>query len=320
MATPEKPENKHEEFDRKVERFDLDDRTLKIWEIIRMTPIVIIALILMFVAVNKDMHKPVETEIPSDGNLYVHYIDVGQGDSTFIQLPNGQVLLIDAGEKDQGEKVVNYIKQFGYTHLDYVVATHPHSDHIGGLPAVLDNFTVGKFYMPKLAEESIPTTQTYLNLLEKLDEKNIEVNTARAGIYMLQEWNTVAEFIGPREEYYDDLNNYSARILLRHGGRSFMFLGDSEREGESEILEDVMIEVLKLSHHGSNTSSSDKFLRRVRPDIAIISCGADNEYGHPHEEVLQRVEDRDAQLYRTDLDGTIIIKTDGVNLDVTTEK
>lgn len=249
-------------------------------------------------------------------NMKVHYIDVEEGDSIFIELPNEKTMLIDAGEAVEGKKVINYIKQLGYSNIDYVVGTHPHTDHIGGLAQVINSFDVGKIYMPKV----ISTSKTYENLLNIISMKGLKIQTAKVGINIINENNLLIDIIAPNNDSYSDLNNYSVVIKITHKNRKFIFMGDAETISENEILTDVTADIVKVGHHGSNTSSGQNFVDRVNAKYAIISVGSDNNYNHPNMNIVNRWENSGAKVYRTDLSGTIIAITDGNALSIETEK
>lgn len=249
-------------------------------------------------------------------NMKVHYIDVEEGDSIFIELPNEKNMLIDAGEAVEGKKVINYIKQLGYSNIDYVVGTHPHTDHIGGLAQVINSFDVGKIYMPKV----ISTSKTYENLLDTISMKGLKIQNARAGVNIINENNLLIDIIAPNNDSYSDLNNYSVVIKITYKNRKFIFMGDAEMISENEILTDVTADIVKVGHHGSNTSSGQNFVDRVNAKYAIISVGSDNNYNHPNMNIVNRWENSGAKVYRTDLSGTIIAITDGNALSIETEK
>lgn len=240
--------------------------------------------------------------------LKVHFIDVGQGDSVLIESDN-KYMLIDAGERNKSKVVIDYLENIGVKKLDYLIATHPHSDHIGGLADVIGYFDIGKVIMPDV----VHTTKTFEDLLDAISEKNLKITKAVVGnVYNIGDASFV--IIAPNKNSYDNLNNYSVGIKLQNGANSFLFTGDAEVKSENEMLQNGInldADVLKLGHHGSSTSNSHNFLDAVTPDIAIISVGEGNSYGHPHAEVLQTLNDRNIKLYRTDKQGTIILESDG---------
>lgn len=249
-------------------------------------------------------------------NFISHYIDVGQGDSEFLELPNGQTMLIDASTKDQSDTIIEYIESKGYSSIDYVIATHPHADHIGGMAAVIEHFDIGTVYMPNIET----STKTFENLLETIMDKGLKIKTAKAGVSVLDTADLDIEMLAPVQKSYSNLNNYSAVIKVTYKDTAFLYMGDAETEIEEEITADVSADVIKVGHHGSDTSSSQNFVERVSPRYAIMEVGADNSYGHPKSEIIERWENNGATVYRTDLNGNIIVTSDGQNITVNTEK
>lgn len=247
------------------------------------------------------------------GNLIVHYIDVGQGDATFIELPNKETMLIDTGEKSEGKKVTNYINELGYNKIDYVIGTHPHSDHIGSLEEVINTFDIGDIYMPKVVSNS----NVYKDLLMTIKNKDKIVKKAFKDVSIIEEEELNISFLSPTKEEYSNLNNYSAVLKIVYQDTCFLFMGDAETEVEKE-LDSINCDVLKVGHHGSYTSSSLDFVKSTSPKYAIISVGKDNKYGHPDKSILKRYLDNNTEIYRTDLDGTIKVISDGK--DITTQK
>lgn len=261
-----------------------------------------------------------------NSEVRVHYIDVGQGDSIFIEA-GPKTILIDAGEKEYGQKVSDYISELGYDKLDIVIATHPHSDHIGGLPEVLGNFEIGTVIMPKIADDMVPTTKVYEKLLAIISDKNIKAAAASDSLSFV--WSDSAgekimfRILGPVTDKYKDLNNYSVVSKLTYNDVSFLFTGDMEDSAEEDLIysgADLKATVLKVGHHGSSTSSSPAFLKKVSPLAAVIQCGKDNSYGHPHEETLEKLSKYTDKIYRTDENGTILIITDGKTVVAVKEK
>lgn len=246
----------------------------------------------------------------SGDTLRVNYIDVGQGDSIFIQLPNKETMLIDAGEAYEADNVINYLNNLGIKKIDYVVGTHPHTDHIGGLEEVINTFDVGSIYMPKVSSNS----KTFEDLLTTISNKGLKVKTAKSGVVVLSEDNLKLEFIAPNSDNYSNLNNYSAVLKLTYLDNTFLFMGDAETLSEDEITSDVDADVIKVGHHGSDSSSSVEFVKKVNPEYAIIMVGEGNSYNHPYQSIIDRYESVGAKVLRTDLDGNIVCGSDGVDV------
>lgn len=250
----------------------------------------------------------------------VHYIDVGQGDCELVEC-DGKFMLIDAGENGHENDVINYLTKLGVEKLDYVVASHQHSDHIGGLAEVLAEFGADNIIMPRLTKAQTPTNSTYKAFLKAVQASGAKVIEAKVGA----EYNlgtSSFEILGPVTNDAEDINNMSAVMRLDYGENSFLFTGDAETEEELEILDNgayLDCDVLKAGHHGSSTSSHKKFLAAVTPEICVISCGADNDYGHPHDKAVKRIKKQTDRIYRTDICGDIVIESDGANLSVSYE-
>lgn len=265
-----------------------------------------------------EQKKPVTV---SGGNISVHFIDVGQGDCALISAGD-TFTLIDSGEYTAAEDVIAYLEDLGVERLDMVIASHPHSDHIGSMNSVLDTFGADVVVMPKLTSDMIPTTASYEKLLKSVKNCGADLEYAQVGkVYSLTDECTL-EIVAPVKDY-DDLNNYSIAAVLRHGENSFLFTGDIEKKAERDILDsgaDISADVLKVGHHGSRTSSLKVFLQTVDPRYAVISVAAPNDYGHPHDETLEMLEMLGIEVLRTDQSGNIVFVSDGVQLAVTTEK
>ena len=243
----------------------------------------------------------------SSGTLKVNYIDVGQGDSIFIQLPNNKTMLIDAGEAYKSDNVINYLNDLGITKINYVIGTHPHIDHIGGLEEVINTFDIGSIYMPR----AVSTSKTYEDLLTTISSKGLKVKTAKSGVVVLDEDNLKLEFIAPNSDSYSELNNYSAVLKLTYLDNTFLFMGDAETLSEDEITNEIKADVIKVGHHGSDSSSSLEFVKKVSPEYAIIMVGVGNSYNHPYQSIIDRYESVGAKVLRTDLDGNIVCDSDG---------
>ena len=254
--------------------------------------------------------EPPRQATPVTGDLDVHFIDVGQGDATLILTPEGKSMLIDTGESSEKEFLIEYIRSAGITTLDRLVLTHPHTDHIGGASAVLEAFDVKTVMMP----DAESNTTTFLRLLEAIDNENCDVIIPKIkDTYALG--TAVITCLGPVERY-EDLNDMSLVLRLDYGSTSFLFTGDAEKPSEQDMMKAhspmaFSVDVLKLGHHGSSTSTAKAFLSAVSPTFAIASCGKDNEYGHPHTEILSAMKQANITLLRTDLDGTVTLTSDG---------
>src|SRR5665647_3197276 len=258
-------------------------------------------------------------ELPAAGrNLTVNFLDVGQGDSILVKYDN-KAMLIDAGEKDKGEVVSAYLKNQEISTLDYVVATHPHSDHIGGMVDILNSFKVEHF----IDSGYLYTSKTYEDMLTTIDKKNIPFETPKRGDKINFASGIDVQVLNPGNSYFtDDPNQNSIVLKITDGTVSFLLTGDAGIEAENEIMKagyNVNADILKVGHHGSRTSSSASFINAVSPAVSVIEVGAGNDYGHPHKETLDRLQ-KVSKVYRTDLDGTITITTDGSAYSVSTQK
>lgn len=276
---------------------------------------VILTIIFMILAGAFELFQGTVAITPSE-DLKVHFLDVGQGDSIFIELPTNETILIDASIKDASNKIINYLREENVSKIDYVFATHPHSDHIGGMSAVIKTFDIGQIYMPK----AVTTTKTYENLLLTIKDKNLKIKAAKAGNTIIDTDDLKLVVLAPNQDSYESLNNYSIVLKLTYKEKSFLFMGDAETLSEKEITGDIQADVLKVGHHGSRTSTSQAFLNKVNPSYAVISVGLNNDYKHPHQEVIDRLEKKNIKIYRTDQNGDIIFTTDGYNIDVKVEK
>ncbi|MFT8316311.1 MAG: ComEC/Rec2 family competence protein [Clostridium sp.] len=257
----------------------------------------------------------VKIDYPPD-TLVVHYIDVGQGDSELVQI-NNKNILIDAGPKDAENKVVSYIKAQDITTLDYLIETHPHEDHIGGMEAVVKSFKINEFIGPKIYNP--PTTSIFKDLITTLKNRNMKITVLEPGDSINLGENVKCQILSPIKSSYDNLNNYSVVLKITYKNSKFLFTGDAEQEDESKILNngfDISSDVLKVGHHGSSSSSSESFLKEVSPKIAVISCGKNNDYSHPHKVTLDKLNSINCKIYRTDLNGDIVITSDGNTIKV----
>lgn len=253
-------------------------------------------------------------KLPEDSSFEVHYIDVGQADSALV-LCDGQSMLIDGGNVADSDLVAAYLKKENIDELDYCICTHAHEDHVGGLSGALSVASAENIIAPKTGAD----TKAYKNFVSKAEAQGVPIEHPSAGDTFELGSSTVT-ILGPISESADDLNNTSIVLKVNYGETSFLFTGDAEYEEEREILDagyDISADVLKVGHHGSDTSTSYVWLREVMPEYAVISVGADNSYGHPDETVLSRLRDEGAEVYRTDIQGDIIAVSDGKSVSIT---
>ena len=252
------------------------------------------------------------SDVEVNGKFIASFIDVGQGDSIFLEFPNGKNMLIDAGEKYESETVQSFINSKGYFSLDYVVGTHPHTDHIGGLESIIRRYEIGEIYLPKV----VHTSKTYENLLTTINELGYKVNSAISGMEIINEKGLEVKILSPKNSNYSELNNYSVVIKIVFGNTSFLFMGDAEKVVENEILSEVSADVVKVGHHGSDSSSSSDFVESVKAKYAVIMSGVDNQYDLPSDEVVSRWENSGAKVYNTSVNGNIVMVSDGNNISV----
>ena len=256
-------------------------------------------------------------DIPADAQaqIAVHFVDVGQGDCAIVETPDGNIL-IDAGTKQSEAAIRRCIDDLGITAFAYAIFTHPHADHIGSAAALVEAYPIDSVVMPN----AVSTSKTFEKLVAAIEEKDCRVIEGKAGKHLTLGALTI-DLLAPCKAY-DDLNNMSVVVLLTYGNGTFLFTGDAETLSETDMLEIGVppCDVLKVGHHGSSTSSSEAFIEAVSPQIAVISVGDGNSYGHPHASTLDRLEAHDVQIYRTDLCGTITITCDGTQFGIETEK
>jgi beta-lactamase superfamily II metal-dependent hydrolase len=258
--------------------------------------------------------------VSGGGGVAVHFLDVGQGKAIFIQ-SGGENAVIDVGENGQGSGVISYLRERGVGKIDLLIGTHPHSDHIGDMDMLIEAFEIGEILLPDIPAAVTPTTQTYTDLLLAIGKKGLQITLAQPGdTYSLGE--ATLTILSPMAAY-TELNELSVAARLTYGETAFLFTGDIEAAAEAAILEsgrNLNADVLDVAHHGSDSSSTVAFLEKVKPAIAVISCGVDNSYGHPARDAVERLQTAGATIYRTDLDGAVIVTSDGNTLEVETTK
>lgn len=268
---------------------------------------------------NENITKDVTTNVKqtineSSSNLKIYFVDVGQADCILIN-DNNEYSLIDAGNNEDGEKLVKYFKDLGITKFKYVFGTHAHEDHIGGMDNIIKNFQIEHFYMP----DAITTTRTFEEVLDVLEEKSIAFETPKEDENLtFSDTDFKVLHVGKDKK---DLNDTSIVLKLTYKNTSYLFMGDATSSVEKDILDkDIKSDVLKVGHHGSQYSSTISFLKKVSPKYAIIEVGKNNSYNHPKEVTLKKLEDLGTKIYRTDEDGTIILTSDGENMSFETVK
>lgn len=269
-------------------------------------------LALIWILAGKADAKYKGCQATDEGILEVHFLDAGQGDSILVRSEDKN-MLIDAGTNEDEEMVVSYLKKLGIEHLDYIIATHPHIDHIGGMDAVMEKFSVGICFMPQETYNS----ESYHAVMEVMKEKKIKTRTPE-----FQENYEIGSgrfvFITPdSDKQYEDVNDSSLGIRLTNGKHSFLLCGDISTFLEKQILDSgisIRSDVMKLNHHGSSDSNSWNFIKEVSPSYVVVTCGRRNEFGHPHEKVMKRIKKIGAGIFRTDRQGTIVFFSDGERL------
>ena len=242
--------------------------------------------------------------------MLIHYIDVGQGDCILVQV-NNKNLLIDSGPSSSKNKLIKYLKKFNISKLDYVIATHPHEDHIGNMSTIINSFNIVNFYAPKIYDNS----KAFEDMIYSLKNKHLKILPIIRGTDSIDLGDNInVSIFSPINDFYDNLNNYSTVFKIKYGSTSFLFTGDAEKEVEQDILnhnDDISADVIKIGHHGSTTSTSSNFLKAVNPSTAIISVGKNNIYGHPNKDTLDLLIQNKLSLYRTDINKNILLISDG---------
>lgn len=255
-----------------------------------------------------------------ENKMIIHYIDVGQGDCILIQV-NNKNLLIDSGPSSNRKDLLNYLEKLDIKKFDYIIATHPHEDHIGNMDTIIKRYDIGSFYSPKV----ITSSTTFENMISALVDKNLKINVLKKGVKGIDLGkNTEIEVFSPLENISsDNLNDYSPIIKITFFNNSFLFTGDAEISTEDTVLSqnnNLNCDILKVGHHGSSTSTSTDFLISTNPSVAIISVGKNNSYGHPTSETLSLLNSYNIRAIRTDINGTVIAISDGKNINISTVK
>lgn len=262
---------------------------------------------------NERAETQIKEKFIAEDKLIVDYIDVGQADSILLRNKD-KTMLIDAGTNEEGKNVVNFLKEEGISKIDYLIGTHPHEDHIGGLDDVINNFDIGKIYMPKRET----TTKTFKDVLSAIKNKNLKITQPQKG-EIIDLGQAKCEFMTEPIIDDDNINLSSLTLRVEFGNNSFLFMGDAEKQNEKTITW-PKTDVLKVGHHGSDTSSSKEFLEQVNPKYSIIMVGEKNTYKLPKQPIIDRIEKIGSEIYRTDKNGNIQIISDGNNLEIKTEK
>ncbi|MGP1488815.1 MAG: ComEC/Rec2 family competence protein [Peptoanaerobacter stomatis] len=273
-----------------------------------------IIIILLLTSIIYTLYQKLQDIYNPSSTLQVHFIDVGQGDSTLIITPDKKTILIDAGDEQHSSRTTGYIKSQGIEKLDLVIATHPDADHIGGMDKIIKNFDIGMFSMPLVSKD----TKQYKEIKKELKNKKLKNKPLYTGDGLSIGKDIKLQILSPQKnKTYSDTNEYSIVVRLLYKEVSFLFMADATMENEIAIIndfDDIRADVLKLGHHGSSTSTSDYFLGKVNPSIGVISCGKNNKYGHPHKEVMNLLEKYNIIIFRTDKQGSIVLKSDGYKI------
>ena len=283
----------------------------------------IVTIILIILAVFfKDEIKIDDTIKLEDGNVGVYFVDVGQGHCTVIQ-SGSEGVIIDSGEREYAQTVLDFLSKHGIEKVTKIIATHPHSDHIGSMATVISKTKPADIYMPYINEENLPTNNTYLNFLTAIEKNNVKAHFLKK----INEFSVgeAKVTIVPPAYQFDDMNNMSLIVKIVHGDVSFLVAGDAEKKEMKELLSknknfDFSADFYLMAHHGSSTSTYEPFLSAVNFNAAIISCGKNNDYGHPHREAIDYLNKYSIKSYRTDELGSILVISDSKSVNIKTEK
>ena len=254
---------------------------------------------------------------PTQTYIKIHVLDVGQADAIIAELPGHRAMLIDAGTLDQFDKIMAHLEMLSIKKIDYVVGTHPHEDHVGSLHKILEAIPVGELYVPDVYNDYADKIYSVAR------DQDITIKTAKAGVMILDDGNLQVEILAPIRSEYEDINNHSVVIKITYVNNSFLFAGDATALSEKEMIlyhADLDADVLKIAHHGAETSTTEEFLSAVSPEYAVISVGKNNSYGFPDAAVKKRLADAKVKVYRTDMDGTVTFFGNGQRVGVKTEE
>lgn len=286
------------------------ERKKQVGKIYKKLLAIIIFLVMSFLGITF-------SEVGVDGELELTMIDVGQADS-FLLIQGDEIALIDCGTRSSGDDVVKYLQDHEITKIDYLFGTHPHDDHMGGMYDVISNVEVGKVIIPKVRAGQV-TAAWYMKLMEELKEGGTDEAKPNYGGYDVEYATIGTEYtlgdakikiIGPVEEYYSNANNYSTVLKVTYGQMDVIMTGDAETKVEKQILEtgvDLDAEILKVGHHGSDTSTSDEFLAAISPEFALISTEVGNKFEHPIKSTMDKLKENDIEVYRSDESGTVVV-------------
>ena len=275
--------------------------------------LIIFTLLLLLCFFSSLLTKKLNSYKVNPNLMYVHYINVDQGDAILIQV-NNKNLLIDSGPKNHKKQLVKFLTDLNISKLDYVIATHPHEDHIGNMNTVLNSYKVQSFYAPKVYSY----TKSFEQMIDSLKSNNLKITPIKRGCNTINlGFQTNVEVFSPINDTYDNENNYSPVIKISFGNNSFLFTGDAEKEIEDKLIllnDDLKADILKVSHHGSSSSTSDAFLNRVSPKYAVISVGKNNIYDHPNDTIISKLNTYNINILRTDIQNNITLISDGTNI------
>ena len=248
----------------------------------------------------------------SDERLTVYFFDVGQADCSLLLFPDNTVALIDAGNKQDGKKISDYIDDLGIETINYFVLTHPHEDHIGGAVDIFKKFKVETVCMPKIDENYLPDTAVYKSTMDTIASEKCRELYLSSGTAIVEKDNYSITALSPAENsIFSDMNDYSLTLLVNCFSNTILFAGDAEKPAELDMMNSKLnldADILKVGHHGSGNSSTTEFLKKVTPQVSVISCGKGNTYGHPHSDAVDRLLKSGSKVYRTDTVGTVIAK------------